>query len=89
MSTKDSKTTQSCTLQSVSISTLFDDKGMCLNDKETYFDDEGGLIEWVLIMDNYKNYPADSDIVKMHFAEDYAGETHGNYTASTLFFRAY
>ena len=76
-------------LQNVSISTLFNDKGMCLNDKKTYFDKDGDLIEWVLIGDNYSKYPANSDIVKMHFAEEYAGETHGNYTASTLFYRAY
>lgn len=76
-------------LQNVSISTLFDDKGMCLKDKGTYFDDEGDLIEWALISDNYSKYPASSDIVKMHFAEEYAGETHGNYCARTLFNRAY
>jgi len=76
-------------LSRVSISTLFDDKGKCLKEKEDYFDEEGDCIYWVIISNEYSKYPSDSDIVKMHFAEEYAGETHGNYCARTLFYRAY
>ena len=90
MGTEDNKNTEKqCDIHVVSISTLFDDKGMCLKEKETYFDEEGDCIYWVVISNEYSKYPSDSDIVKMHFAEEYAGETHGNYCARTLFYRAY
>lgn len=68
---------------------LFDEQGMCLNDKRTYFDKDGDLIEPALFSTNYANYPAKSDIVKMYFAQEYASETHGNYTAQILYWRAY
>jgi len=71
------------------INKLFDKTGMCINDKKTYFDDEGDLIDWLLISEECHKYPSCSDIVKMHYADLYAGETHGNYCASKLFYRAY
>tara|TARA_R110000868_G_scaffold79766_2_gene226797 strand:+ start:1112 stop:1396 length:285 start_codon:yes stop_codon:yes gene_type:complete len=77
------------TKTAVMVSSLFDENGKCINDKETYFDEEGDLIEWILISNEYDKFPVKSDIVKMHYAENYAGETHGNYCARTLFFRGY
>jgi hypothetical protein len=71
------------------ISHYFDKQGDCLADKDTYFDIDGDLIEWILIGEYYALYPANSDIVKMHYAESYAGETKSNYSARTLFYRAY
>ena len=73
----------------VMVSSLFYENGNCINDKETYFDEEGDLIEWILISNEYDKFPVKSDIVKMHYAENYAGETHGNYCARTLFYRGY
>jgi hypothetical protein len=73
----------------VTVSYLFDKNGKCINDKETYFDDGGDLIEWILISNEYDKFPVKSDIVKMHYAENYAEETHGNYCARTLFYRGY
>lgn len=73
----------------VMVSSLFCENGNCINDKETYFDEEGNLIEWVLISNECDKFPVKSDIVKMHYAEGYASETHGNYCARTLFYRGY
>lgn len=70
------------------ISSLFDNEGNCLCDIDTYFDDDGDLIEGFSIKENYINYPPDSDIVKLYFAEEYASETHGNYNAALLYRRA-
>lgn len=77
------------TKTAVMVSSLFDENGKCINEKETYFDEDGDLIEWILISKEYDKFPVKSDIVKMHYAENYAGETHGNYCARTLFFRGY
>lgn len=71
------------------IDELFDKKGNCVNSKQSYFDDEGDLIEYDLIDDHYNDYPVCSDIVRMYYASEYAEETHGNYTAYTLFRRVY
>lgn len=70
------------------IQELFDEKGMCREKERYYFDKNRDLIDWIPIMSNYMKYPADSDIVKLFYAEKYADETHGNYDAQTLFFRA-
>lgn len=67
---------------------LFDEKGMCLKEKSRYFKC-GDLIDVVLIHQNYYTYPANSDIVRMYYADVYASETHGNYTAQTLYFRSF
>lgn len=74
---------------SAMLSSLFNEEGNCINEKETYFDEEGDLIEWVLISNEYDKFPVKSDIVKMHYAENYAAQTHGNYCARTLFYRSY
>jgi hypothetical protein len=76
-------------MHDVVVSSLFDEKGKCINDKETYFDKDGDLIEWFLISCEYDKFPVKSDIVKIYYAENYAGETHGNYCARTLFSRGY
>jgi len=73
----------------VSISTLFNSEGMCLNDKSSYFDEDDDLIEYFNIYKVFQNYPSNSDIVKMYYAKEYADETHGNYTAKALYRRAY
>ena len=79
---------QSC-ITDVMVSSLFDKNGNCLKDKEIYFDEEGDSIYWILISKEYDKFPVKSDIVKMYYAENYAGETHGNYCARTLFYRGY
>lgn len=68
---------------------LFDENGMRRKERGFYFDKNGDLMDWLPISNNYMKYPANSDVVKMHYAEVYADETHGNYTAQTLFFMAF
>lgn len=71
------------------VQSLFDEQGMCKKPKRDYFDDNGDLLEYNAISWHYMNYPAESDIVRMYYAEEYADETRGNYSSSTLYLRAY
>jgi hypothetical protein len=74
------------------INSLFDKDGNCLLDPGSYFDTDGCLEEFTVdiqITKHYQEYPADSDIVKLYYAEKYSQETHGNYSAQLLFRRAY
>ncbi|CAH1002656.1 hypothetical protein LEM8419_03528 [Neolewinella maritima] len=68
---------------------IFDSEGNAIDGVE-YFDEEGDLKpELYLTMDeNYTKFPVDSDIVLIQHAELFAGETHGNYGAKTLYRRA-
>jgi hypothetical protein len=75
--------------KAITISDLFDQHGNCLNSKSTYFSIDGDLLNQYMISQEYKKYPAGSDIVKMYYSDAFADETHGNYVASTLFFRAF
>lgn len=70
------------------INELFDENGMCKNHKKLYFDKNGDLMDRLLISNNYMKYLADSDIVKMYYAQVYSGETI-EYWAYNLFFGAF
>ena len=72
----------------IEIEDLFTECGTCINPIETYFDEDGGVVEECLINDYHDRYPANSDLVKLHYAQLYADETNGNYTALKLFKRA-
>lgn len=74
-------------LKQLYINDYFDDNGSCLKDKQSYFDDEGDLVNWHIIASLFSKYNSDSDIVKLHYCEEAAGGTHGNYCARTLFNR--
>lgn len=71
------------------VNLYFNRDGNKKNESETYFDSNGDLINYYEISLIYKNYPNDSDIVRMHYASEFADQTHGNYCAQTLFRRAY
>lgn len=68
---------------------MFDENGNFKQDIEFYFDDNGDSEFWNLVSNNYEKFSPNSDIVKLYYAESYASETHGNYCARTLFYRAY
>ena len=72
----------------IEITQLFSRNGDCIDDYSTLFDDNGDLIHDYLISSNYQSYPPESDIVKMHYAQLYANETKGNYSALKLYERA-
>jgi len=72
----------------VEIEDLFTENGICLHPIETYFDKYGDVIEGNLIAAHYHDFPSESDLVKLYYAQEYADETNGNYTALKLFRRA-
>lgn len=56
-----------------------------------YFDPEFGELMPeidVYVTENYTAFSPKSDLVALFFASKYANETHGNYSAQTLFTRA-
>lgn len=73
----------------IEIEDLFTENGMYLHPIATYFDKWGNVSEQCLIIDYQDRYPANSDLVKLRYAQRYADETNSNYTALKLFKRAY
>ena len=76
--------------QTINFNHLFDENGNPTKSYDRYFDESGDLVaELYFNIDKvYKNYPADSPLVAMHYANLFADETHGNYNAAILFNRA-
>ena len=71
--------------------TLFDENGNLLQPVATYFNEDEDVIDslyWSL-EDVYSQYPSNSPLVGLYFAKEYSDATHGNYSASTLFYRGF
>jgi len=76
------------TKNQVSIDQLFDSQGNIVNPIDSYFDEDGDVIESFLISLNYMKYPSETEIVKMHYADVFGNETSGFYSPEILFKRA-
>jgi hypothetical protein len=71
------------------IKELFDENGNMKLPKEKYFDrGELDMDYQAAIESHYKSFSPDSHIVRMYYADVFAGETHGNYDGLTLFRRS-
>ena len=70
----------------VDIKELFDENGTMILPLSEYFDEDDESIFCAVIADNYENFPSGSNIVKLYYAEDFSGCTHGNYNAE-IFYR--
>jgi len=73
----------------VKIETLFDENGNMLHERDFYFDEDGDSIHWFEISKHYEKFPANSDIVKLYYADVYGTETSGFYSGETLYSRAF
>ena len=69
------------------IKKLFDENGNFIKPVDEYFDEDGDLINYFEILQEYANYPANSDIVKIYYTEECSSVTHGNYSTYCLFSR--
>ena len=87
---KDIKMENINTTQDINFNHLFDENGNPTGTYDQYFTKNGDLVDelYFNIDKVYKNYPADSIIVAMHYANLFADETHGNYNAEILLHRA-
>ena len=72
----------------IDINHLFHGDGSCVGHYSKRFDKDGGLLHSELIEERFIDYVPESDIVKMHYAEVYANETKGHYSALKLYERA-
>lgn len=68
---------------------LFFEEGDIKQHLDFYFDDMGCFRFGDLVKSIYTEYPPESDVVRMYYAQLYADETHGNYNAKILYKRAF
>ena len=77
--------TQIITVNNLDMSKYFNKQGKMTRHIDEYFDEDGASKFEYEIGITYTQYPADSDIVKMYYAEQFANELGQFYTEREAF----